>query len=76
MPLEMTLSTPCSPCLQSDTPPNSPGMNASSQVGSIGRFEQAIEKLVQVLGKLDTADKAEAAKPEAAEVTKADEPKA
>lgn len=48
-------------------PEDSPGVHVPPQVGSIDRFEHAVEKLVQALEKVDARNKTEDAK---LEVTK------
>lgn len=54
---------------------NSSDMNTFSQVSLIDQFEQAIEKLMQVLRKLNITNKIKAVKSEATEITKVDESK-
>lgn len=75
-PAETTLSTPCSPCLRSYTPPDSPRVHTSPQAGTHERSERALEKFVQVLEKADPTNKPEDVKPEATKDVESEKPKA
>lgn len=57
------------------TSPESPRVHGSPQVGSIDRFEHAVEKLVRVLEKVDTRNKSEGVKPEATKHVETEKPK-
>lgn len=57
------------------TPPDSPRVHVPPQVGSIDRFEHAVEKLVRALEKLDARNKTEDAKLEATKHVEAEKPK-
>lgn len=72
--IEIALSTPCSSCLQSDTPPNSPRLHSPRDAEIVERIEQAVQKLVQAL-KRDTKNKCEDAKLEATKKVEAEKSK-
>lgn len=73
MPSELTLPTPRSPCLRSDTPldsclqsyppPNSPRVHTPPQDETLDCFEQAVERLTPLLGKVEITNKCEDATP-------------
>jgi len=85
MPSELALSTPRSPCLRSDTPldschqsytpPNSPRVHAPPQDETLDRFEQAVKRLAQVLGKVEATNKCEDATPGVTKDIEAEKPK-
>ena len=57
------------------TPPDDPGVHGSLQFGTIDRFEHAVEKLVQALGKADAREQPEDAKLEATKHVEAEKQK-
>ncbi len=57
------------------TPPDNPRVHVPPQVGSIDRFEHAIEKLVRALEKVEARDKTEDAKLEATKNVETEKPK-
>lgn len=56
-------------------PEDSPGVHVPPQVGSIDRFQHAVERLVRALEKLDARNKIEDAQLEATKHVEAEKPK-